>query len=81
MPQTRFVLKKALALKKKVLVVIKMCIRDSGYTVGRMLRSLVEDTNPAEKSDLDVTLVYDGPVEPEDVYKRQGRLSQGSVCP
>ena len=36
-----------------------------GYTVGRMLRSLVEDTNPAEKSDLDVTLVYDGPVEPE----------------
>ena len=36
-----------------------------GYTIGRMLRSLVEDTNPAEKSDLDVTLVYDGPVEPE----------------
>ena len=25
-----------------------------GYTIGRMLRSLVEDTNPAEKSDLDV---------------------------
>ena len=36
-----------------------------GYTVGRMLRSLVEDTNPDEKSDLNVTLVYDGKVEPE----------------
>ena len=36
-----------------------------GYTIGRMLRSLVEDTNPDEKSDLDVRLVYDGPVEPE----------------
>ena len=36
-----------------------------GYTIGRMLRSLVEDTNPDEKSDLNVRLVYDGPVEPE----------------
>lgn len=36
-----------------------------GYTAGRMIRSLVEDTNPAEKSDLNATLIYDGPVEPE----------------
>lgn len=35
-----------------------------GYTIGRMLRSLVEDTNPAEKSDLDVTLSMTAPSSP-----------------